>query len=313
MSMAGTDNLDDLNENLVTFQAALKASKVELSRPSIGTILLAIDGSNQDPTAVGLTTALARRLDVGVHLTYAYEGPRDEDRERYLVEQSKSFADLGRGVALSRAAGRSYEQILEVARAQACGLIVVCAPYLEDLTELGRESIGTNLDMLMSRTKAPLLVVREPKDDPKSCLRDLLLPLAEPTTEEPAAAGWALALLGDRGNLDLLIVADERAAQRAERLLAQTVEAETLEPELLDDLLAHEHAGLIAALQKQAAESGLGCRVLVRAGETVPVVTEFANESDRLIVLSSPQDRRSERYQRVLGILRESRNPVLIV
>ena len=141
----------------------------------------------------------------------------------------------------------------------------------------------------------------------------MVLPIGEPSHEEVEAAGWALYLLAPGGMLRLLILADRDLLHRARETLGETLEAEGIDESVLYDLLAREHAGLIAALQKHAAENGLGCRVSVRSGEPVPAVLEMAGDEDSLIVSACPPDRRSDAYQRAMAIVRESSNPVLIV
>ncbi len=313
MSMAGTDNLDDLKESMIRFEAAMQTQKVSVDVPDPKSILLALDGSNQDATAVGLAATLAETRSLPLHLTYAYEGPVDPAKDAYLDEQARSLVERGIKTSHSKAAGRSYEQILEVARTEASDLIVVCAPYLEDIGELGDESVGTNLDLLMSRSPVPVLVVRQPQSDPGSLTRSVLLPLGAPSAEDSRSAGWSVWLAGQSGSIRVLIVADAAALQRAGRDPTSAVEIDRLDDKLIDDILAREHAGLIGALQKLASEKGLGCRVSVRGGDPVEVIAEMGNAADGLVVLSRPTDRKSERYQRVLSVVRESANPVLIV
>lgn len=86
---------------------------------------------------------------------------------------------------------------------------------------------------------------------------------------------------------------------------------EALSEAMLEQLESKEHAG--AALQKEAAARNLSCKVQVKVGAAVDVVTEVANAGTHLVVTSCPSDRKSPDHQRVQSFLRESRNPVLIV
>ena len=126
MSMMGTDDLGDLEKSMLKFQAATSAARVTIPRPAPSTVLLALDGSNQDTTAEGLAVAIARRHTIPMHLTFAYEGATDETRERYLADRVEAITTLGLPVTYSRGAGRSYDQILELAKGRTCGLIVTC-------------------------------------------------------------------------------------------------------------------------------------------------------------------------------------------
>ncbi len=315
--MADTDA--DLRESMSAFEAALEAREVRIEEPAIERVLMALDQSNQDATVEAIAVEIVRRHDASLHVVYAYEGERDEASERYLEERCDELAkrlEANERVTVQAAHStqkKSFEKILEVGERERCDLILVCSPYLDDLRVLGRESVGTNLDMLLYRSKVPVLVVREPLDDVAEALEHVLLPVTFHDEENVKAAGWALRLVAASGGVRLLIVADAQVLESASHLLGGDVDARELDEGTLRGLENKEHAGLIAALQRHAAHHDLGCHVSFRVGEPVPVVAGVAKERPCVIVTGCPQKRVVTGYQQVLALIRESSRPVLVV
>jgi hypothetical protein len=304
----------DIDANVSRFEAATEARRVEIPPVTLRRLLLALDGSNQDPTSEALARAAARRLDAAIHVTFAYEGAADADKDRYLAERARALAEEGLAVTHSRAeAAKPYQQILDLSARQECEMIVACAPYLDDFRELGTASVGTNLDMLLSRRPGLLLVVREPLEDAAEHLAQVVMPLSllEPGGAEPLA--WALRLLPDEGSLALLAVVDTETIEAARRMLGGSLDLENVQEAAAAGLTRPEMAGLIGAAQRRAAGSGLACQVVVREGELVPTICRYVNQTRCLIVTACPRQSSATGYQQVQTLIRESRNPVLVV
>lgn len=308
------ENDEDLAESLSFFEAAVSAHPVELPPVALKTILLAIDQSNQDPTAEGLATALARRHGAQIQLIYAYEQGEAEARDRYQSERLHAIQSSGvSATSVAKTPGSSFEQILAAVTATQSDLIIVPAPYLDDLRVLGADSIGVNLDLLMRRSPVPILVVREPQATPAASLKRIVAPLTLHEVENAAAAAWALALIEEAGALELLEVADTESLDAAKRFLTPAQIAEQMSPQILAGKESQEHASLTAAVQKRATERSLGCRVTVQVGPAVKTIAEVCNAQDQLVITGCPSDHTSSAYQRVLAVIRESRNPLLVV
>lgn len=304
----------DLRESMGLFQAALKARGPKLIDPPLEQILLALDGSNQDPSVEALALQIARRNGATLHVVEAYEGPPDSRRDghraaraRALQEAGVSVGDVERSPEETR---RPSEQILGAAREASCQLIVVCAPYQEDFRELGNTSAGTNLDLLMANATIPLLVGREPREDTETCFARILLPITPDHIELVEAASWALRLVSERGAVRALAIIDQSSIEAASEVLRDFDE---IDDATLAGLRRPETAGLIGALQRQSAERGIGCRVSVRSGDAVPETIAVAGDEPTIIVVATSSDTASASYQRAHALVRASRFPVLVV
>ena len=276
-------NDDELDESMDSFEAALSARPIALPKITPQPICLALDGSNQDAAAQTLAEALAAHLSVRIHRVVP---PGD---------------------------GPAFQTIIDECRAAQCGLIVVPAPFREDFAELGAASIGTNLDLLLHRRETPLLVVRDPDRDAVEALEEVVLPLSFVAHDDARAAAWAFHALAPRGRLHLLAVADTETLAKSNQMIADALELKDIDQSALAGLGQPEMAGLVAAVQRHAAEVDVGCRLSIRVGPPAETVAEFANELDCVLLTACPRDEYAPAYSRAHCLIRQSRNPVLVI
>ncbi len=304
----------ELRTAINDFEAALSAKKFDLALPELNVILVAIDGSNQSEMAIGIAVELARRMAATVHIAGVYKGAPDASLDAVLNASVSRFTDANVNVLMApRQPSDSppYIQILQLAQSVDADLLVVPAPFLEDFAELGSDSIGVNLDKLMTQAR-PLLVIREPRDEPADSLKPLLLALSVHVQENPQAAAWALRIIGDSGTIRIVAVVEDEVLEAAADLIGEH-DAADLDLDQLAGINRPETAGLIAALHREAQQRGLGCRVSVRQGDLVHRVIELAEGEQRLIVTGCDQDPSSSSYRNVQAIIRRAKDPVLVV
>lgn len=314
--MADSLNPDDreLRSTIHDFEAAVTAKQFDLATPELNEILVVIDGSNQSDMAIGVAAELAKTMSATVHAACVYEGAPDAGRDAALDEYVTRLTDAGVNAVLTprqQPDERPYIQITELARSVNADLLVVPAPFLEDFAELGSDSIGVNLDKLMTQAR-PLLVIREPRDEPADSLKPLLLALSVHLQENPQAAAWALRIIGDGGTIHIVAVVDDDVLEAAADLIGEH-DAADLDLDHLAGLDRPDTAGLIAAMHREAQQRGVGCRVSVRHGDLVSRVTELAEGEQRLIVTGCDTDPGSSSYRNVQALIRRAKDPVLVV
>lgn len=313
MDLTNADQ-NDVTDSVHAFEAAVSAQKTTLTIPTIERVLVAIDGSNQDDTTVGIAAGIARAHGAALFVAYAPEN-ESQPHDDLLDVRVRALTEAGTKAEAVRTdhTRRSFDQILDAADQTNAQMIVVDAPYLDDYESLGEASVGTNLQMLMSKATVPLLVVREPLDDPTECLAHVLLGVTLHRIENGPAAEWALALLKGGEELRVLAVVDRDALHHVEIDPGEELDLADTDPEFLAGVRGPNIAGLIAAVQREAVARSLGCRVSVRTGEVVPAMSDFANHITRIVVAACPRDPAHAAYQRVEGLIRASKNPVLVV
>lgn len=304
----------ELTASIHDFEAALSAKQVDLKLPALKSILAVIDGSNQTEMALGLAAELAKQEQAQLHVAYAYRGSAEVERDTFLEQQIATLKESGiNAVRAHRKFEDSppYEQITLLSEELDTDLLVVPAPYLEDFAELGSDSIGVNLDKLMTQSR-PLLVTREPREDASESLKPILLPLTIHIEENPLACAWAIRLIKQGGTIQIVAVVDDNILDAAKELIGEHDVAD-LDLEHLAGLKRPETAGLIAEMHRQAKQHSFGCRVIVRQGDMVTRLMELAEEGQRFIVTGCDTDPSSSSYQHVQAIIRRARDPVLVV
>ncbi|PIE25622.1 MAG: hypothetical protein CSA62_00460 [Planctomycetota bacterium] len=305
----------DFRTSIAAFEAVVAAKLPELIDAELRRILVMLDGSNQDLLSLGIAKALVRTKGEELVLAHAYEGERQEAKEQVLAERVAAFVAEGIPArAFERRAApdlRSHQQILGMVEAEQPQLLICDAPYLDDFDELGYDSVGSNLDLLLARSPVPVLVVRDPALDPEDCLERLIVPVTPWDAELVQAGAWAERLLSPGGTVRLLLIVDEERLRQSG--VSEPFTIEEADEEMLSGLYQPSLAGLVAAMQKRASDRGHHCRVSLRSGDLPATILEYVEDSPGLIVAATPRDPQAPLYQRTQALVRGSRWPVLVI
>lgn len=297
----------DLNEYMGAFEGALSV-RIPIVKPQVESLLLAVDGSNQDDTAIELAAIFAGRLQAKIHVTAGASrgfGPDELALAERTAERLRTQHAL-QATPLLVDGKTPAKQLLAAAGAESVGLIVMPAPYLQELEDLADESLSSPVDILLAEAKAAILLVREPMSRPSDCLHRLVLPLKR--TASPKAAGWMLALAQRDGLMEMYSFAPVRgegdtntelSTERAVELLVRA---------------GHKAAGaMIAAAQRCAGEIGAEMSFSYEEPPALPFLLKKVHKQACLTILSAPADRTSDDYHFVQDLTLGSRHPVLVV
>jgi len=269
----------DMQDGLGAFEAAMHA-KVTIPTPAPLVVLLALDGSDQDATGRAMAAHVVGRT-----------GAR-------LIEISD--APSGRDVALR-------------AKEEKADLVVIDAPFREDFAKDAHGSLGSGIDILLAEVKVPVLLVRAPQEHPENCFEDVLVAISVYDDRAAVAAGWALALVGERGRIEVLDIPDATVIQEARKLLGDGDEAAALRSEAISRVAQRDAGGLVGALQKRASQEKLQVHFEVKIGHPVKLVAEAANARPRLVVVPGDPQSDTPGHYRVHAIALLSESPILII
>lgn len=294
-------------EYLEAFEEAIH-EPVELQEPTLTTILLALDRSNQDEQVIRLGSELARRHGADLVLTIGLRDERREEGMKYLAEVSARLSQEGlRSKAEWGAGAESFEKILSVIQSSRSNLVILPAPYLRDMESLGEDSVGTNLDVLLVRSPVPLLVARHPDVDALQALRSVFLAVFDGSELSRSAAEWAL-LLAKGGRLSVLGLVEEEVVERMEEAL----EPEAPSEEVLSRRLAREMVPLISGVLRRCDEMDISCEGEYVTGDVVRTILRSARRPS-LIVLRGYEVRDGPAEKVAREVIPRSRFPVLVV
>lgn len=295
-----------VEEQMETFEDALRP-QVDLPTPPLGTLLLALDGSNQDRLVLGLGAALAERFHADLVVTCGFPEELGGDLEAYLDAAVEELAQAGHPARRLVVQGEeSFDMILAALGASQADLLVLPAPYFRDLESLGEDSVGTTLDVMLARARLPILVARHPDVEPGEALRHVRLAIFDDEPLSEAAAAWALHLARER--LEVLALVEDEFVEMVEEALAH----EDIAEEELVEGLERSLVPLVSGVLRRAEAANLPCDVKYLRGDLVATIVGRTEEGPGLIVLRGyeARDRPGEKVAR--EVILRSRGPVLV-
>jgi len=298
---------DQIADSMAAFRAATSVQVMAIpshARPQ--KILVCFDRSNQDDLTQTLADALCSVFAATPVLELA--DPSLEPAARQAALEARKARWPGAEI-LPAGSGDAASRILAAREHSGAGLVLMPAPYLEDIGALGRDSVGSTSELVLARASVPVLFVREPRKEVESFVHRPLLAVTVQQPEAVKAAALAFEL-AKGGDLRLLFVVDTHAIAQARAVLGHT---EALSEEhLLAEAKAHS-GSFVAACQHHANRLGAKLSVDFMIGRESDLLRQESERDARLLVIASPQDRDHPMYSRALSILRQSPLPVLIV
>jgi nucleotide-binding universal stress UspA family protein len=312
--MTDTPIDDDLHEAMAHFSAAANAQPIKLpefARPV--KVLVAFDQSNQDEAVALLANGVCSRFGATAVTTLARPGLDVETRRAHLEGLHAKLPGISCEIAPQQDDEDPADRIIDARDAADAGIIIMAAPYLEDMKKLGRDSVGSTAERVLARSRVPVLFAREPRDDLAAALDKPLVKLHVRQAEAAKALSAAFALGGKRARYRVMFVIDAGAMAEAMALLGHEVDDSKLTDQALIDDAQAAAGSLVAAAQHWASDNGADLAVSFKIGADPDVTAREGNDGGHLLVIPCPADRNSGAYSRALTVLRLSSMPVLMV
>ncbi|MEM1067260.1 MAG: universal stress protein [Planctomycetota bacterium] len=279
------------------------AAKIPIVRPA--RVLLALDGSPQDETGVNAANYFRERFNTETLVIDAREGEQEED---LAVPRA---AQISGARPIQSKEEESYTAILASLKQHSVDLVIVPCPFGRPLEDVGTDSAGTVIDVLLSRCPKALLVIRRDDQQLSECMKNISMVIGDECEMEHRAAGWALGLAAEGASVALNLVVEQEQFENL-RAILEAIQPETqLEPEQFSEALAKSHQSLHGGMAKTAAEMGFTYNLRPIAGEIAPP-NPLDDTSDLLIVIPLEVDDRFEQGF-TQDRIRRSPHPVLVV
>lgn len=298
-------NVDqDVAKFVKMFQRAQVGEVAPVSPQRPRAVLLVLDGTSQDELAICFARHFLKWAECRVSVVDARENVDSNE----LAERSAE--SLG-ATALAKNSGDSFQQILDAVGAAKCDLIVVPCPYGRELETVGADSTGTVIDVLLSRSPTPLLIVRKPYVPDGEVFDQVLLVLIGENEAAPFAAAWGVGLVAHSGVIQLVLILEEEFYENVRELMQAIDPDVEITPESLGDALLRTHMRLHRSLQKTAREIGFKYELTVhREGvSTLPYLT--SDQGHPLLVLALERADHSSQGH-VHDRIRRSRHSLLV-
>lgn len=301
-----TDLDRDVEASMRMFKKAQTGPVAEIQPRTASRVLLVLDGSAQDQTAVEAAAYLQQRFGAETWVLDARENVGSEP------ELAAKMAEKIPGAQwLDRGEGPAYDAILQAERTQQPDLVILPCPFAREFESVGADSAGTVIDVMLSRCHTPMLVIRRTDQSIDRATEEIAILVSGEVDNEKRAAAWAVGFAQATTRLSLDLVVDQEYYENIREILAVLSPEKTLDIEELSSAMADAHARLHAALMKTAAEAPwrYSLRPLV-IDQAPPSLTDAARPL--LIVMPlEVDDRFAQGF--VQDRIRRSPHPLLIV
>jgi len=307
--MSGESESSDLDRDVDESMRMFERSKIGGAAIPIETpqqLLLVLDGSPQDLTAAEAAKYLHNRFGTETLVLDA--------REREHIQSDLAPGRAGQipgAFAIERPSGDSYDAILAAIDQHPVDFVIVPCPFGRSFEQVGIDSVGTVIDVLLARCPHPLLVIRRDDQQLAAATHDVSMVVGAECEVVNKAAAWAFGLADSSAMVTLNLVIEKEQFENMRSLLEAIHPEETIDPEKFSDALTKTHEALHGSMAKTATNLELRYRLRPIAGEVAPP-SPLTDEREMLLVMPlEVDDRFGQGF--VHDRLRRSPHPVLVV
>ena len=270
-------------------------------------VLLVLDGSPQDSTGAHAASYLNSRFGCETHVLDARDW-RDEDKTDLAIEAVQSISNAK---PIKRQSGESYDAILESLGEHDFDLVILPCPFGRSFSEVGTDSAGTVIDVMLARCNRPMLVIRRDDQRLEECAQRVSMVVGGECEMEAAAAKWLFGLATKGAEVTLNLVVESEQYENVRAIVETLAPDAEFDAEKFSQALTKTHQSIHASMSKTASTVGMTYQLKAQAGNEAPpnLMTE---KSKMLIVLPlEVDDRFGQGFAQ--DRIRRSPHPVLVV
>jgi len=270
-------------------------------------VLLVLDGSSQDGTGAKAASYLQGRFQTETLILDGRE-KNDDDNSDLAIDCA---AEIPASTPISRSEDESYDAILAALDEHPVDLVIVPCPFGRSFENVGADSAGTVIDVLLSRCPRPILVIRRDDQHLVQSVGDVSMVIGGECDVKSRAAAWAFGLASESATVTLSLVIEKENFENRRTIIDALHPGETLESEQFRNAMAKAHQSIHAAMAKTASSLGMTYRLRAVAGEVAP--PNPLNESSKVLLVMPLEvdDRYAQGF--VHDRIRRSPHPVLVV
>ena len=297
----------EVDESMRMFQRSQVGESAPITPIRPSRVLLVLDGSSQDDTSIRSASHLRDRFDVETLLLDARETGQQDEHD-LAVERA---AEVSGGRPIARKEGASYDAILAALDEHDVDIVIVPCPFGRSFVEVGSDSAGTVIDVLLSRCGKPMLVTRRDDQALGDCVGQVSLLVGGECDVESRAAAWVFGLAGEHAEITLNLVMDKEQFENIRSIVEALTPHAMLDSKQFAEALTKTHHVIHGAMAKTASQQGLNYRLLPQAGEVAPPNPLHSTHMMLLVMPLEVDDRFGQGF--VQDRIRRSPHPVLIV
>lgn len=307
MSESEPTDLDrDVDASMRMFEKS-KVGKSAAVIPKTPTrALLVFDGSPQDQAGIATAKYMRERFDC---LMFLLDARDNKDDQRDLGSDAAS--EIHEGRPLDLAEGESYDTMLRAIEENRIDFLIVPCPFGRSFENVGTDSVGTVIDVLLARCPVPMLVLRRDDQRLAECCQTVSMVVGGECEMEGRAAAWAFGLAGEKATVTLNLVIEKEQYENIRSIVEALTPETSFNPEEFSEALTKTHQDIHGAMAKTASANGMSYYLRPQAGEVAPP-NPLNDDSKVLLVMPlEVDDRFGQGF--VQDRIRRSPHPVLVV
>ncbi|MEM6365607.1 MAG: universal stress protein [Planctomycetota bacterium] len=297
----------DVDDSMRLFQRANIGSAEPLPCIRPARVLAVMDGSDQDELCINT----ARELNETYNTETFFLDARDSPQQRQVDLGAAAAGKISGGRGILRPDGAAFDAILASLKTHHVDLVIVPCPFGRDFKQVGQDSVGTVMDVLLARCAVPILVLRREDQTFSIARRRVSVMVSAESDVGMRAASWALGLAADHAELSLNLVVEKEHFENVRSIVEAMHPDESLSAAQLGDVMVQTHQVLHAAISKSASERSLKYSLIPQAGELAPPNPLSDPKVQLLVMPLEVDDRFTQGF--VQDRLRRSPHPVLVV
>lgn len=308
MAESESTDLDrDVDASMRMFERSKVGNAASISPIRPSRVLLVLDGSPQDETSLDAASYLRSEFATE---TLVLDG-RDDAVAATTDLAAERAAEVSGARPIKRLGGDSYDSILASLDEHAVDLLIIPCPFGRSFERVGVDSAGTVIDVLLSRSSKPMLVIRRDDQTLRDSANQVSMIIGAECDVESRAAAWAFGLASKSATVTLNLVIEKEQYENIRTILEALHPEASLEPEQFSDALTKTHQSIHGSMAKTASELGLSYRLRPLAGEVAPPNPLRESSKMLLVMPLEVDDRFGQGF--VQDRIRRSPHPVLVV
>ena len=171
--------------------------------------LLVLDGSPQDETGIAAATYLHDRFRTVVFLLDGRDPSTREADEQEDDLALRTAPSMHEARPLDAIDASSYDAILQAIEDNEIELLILPCPFGRSFEDVGADSAGTVIDVLLARCPIPMLVNRRDDQGLSECIAKVSLVVGSECDVESKAARWVFGLAAENASVTLNLVIEK--------------------------------------------------------------------------------------------------------
>ena len=297
----------EVDASMRMFEKAQVGPAASLTPIKPSRILVVLDGSSQDDNTLASAAYLREQFDTETLVLDARDGKSDEDGDLAVTRAT----EVSGARPIRRQEGDSYDAILAALKELSVDLLILPSPFGRSFENVGTDSAGTVMDVLLSRCPVPMIVMRRDDQHLRDCVHRIEMVVGSECEVESRAAAWSFGLAAASAKVTLNLVLEKEQFENIRSIVEAIQPDAQLDVEQFSAALTKTHHALHGAMAKTASTHGMSYELHPIAGEVAPPNSLDQTKKLLLVLPLEVDDRFGQGF--VQDRIRRSPHPVLIV